>query len=177
MYRFIVNILLVICMGGSISAKQMDLEILDHIDLKSFLCVTINGSDTIWSLRFRDRDLSEGMILLIKTTDKKVLGLMPSHHYEACVTDSLTTIPFTGETVRHYHYDHILEYDITTTALNYFVNHNIIKLRIGTEKHWQEKVWRRNEWGKSLVKAYKELKKRISPDYVPPKKPTIYDGF
>ncbi|MBR5745556.1 MAG: hypothetical protein IKX94_09605 [Muribaculaceae bacterium] len=50
-------------------------------------------------------------------------------------------------------------------------------MRVGTITNWREKVWKRNEWGKSLAKAYKELKKLISPDYVPPKKPTIYDGF
>ncbi|MBR5436933.1 MAG: hypothetical protein IK120_08745 [Muribaculaceae bacterium] len=117
------------------------------------------------------------MLLIIKTSDNKILKLSPDRHTEHYETDSITTSPLTGEPIRHCHTEHYLSYTITTTALQYLVEHGVTKMRVGTITNWQEKVWKRNEWGKSLAKAYKELKKRISPDYVPPKKPTIYDGF
>lgn len=179
MYRFIVNILLVICFSPALLSQKIEVKHLERIGYisESYLCVEVTETDTVWSLNLYDRDLKEKMLLIIKTSDNKILKLSPDRHTEHYETDSITTSPLTGEPIRHCHTEHYLSYTITTTALQYLVEHGVTKMRVGTITNWQEKVWKRNEWGKSLAKAYKELKKRISPDYVPPKKPTIYDGF
>ena len=93
------------------------------------------------------------------------------------MTDSLTTSPLTGEWIDHWHYEHVLTYQLSTVALDYFIQHGIAKIRVGSDTSWNEKQWTRNEWGKRITQAYHELTTRLAPDYVPPKKPTIRDGF
>ena len=124
-------------------------------------------------------DLSklENAMLLLKTGDGKVVELQPVNHRLYQETDSLSTSPVTGEIIEHWHYGHILEYRLTTTALNYFMAHGVIKLRLGTEDRWKEKSWKQDELGKNLSKVYKEILEELSPDYVPPKTKTIYDDF
>lgn len=179
MYRFIVNILLVVCVSPTLFSQKIKTKRLEHIGyLESFLCVKATETDTVWSLSISERDyLKEGMLLFIKTSDDKILKLAPFRYSEYAEIDSITTSPLTGEPIRHCHTEYDLDYEITPTALQYLGDHGVSKMRIGTITDWDETVWKRNEWGKSLAKAYKELKKLISPDYVPPKKPTIYDGF
>ena len=53
----------------------------------------------------------------------------------------------------------------------------VIKLRCGTDRFYKDREFRRNEFGKALTEAYKRIIEEMSPDYVPPKKPTIRDGF
>lgn len=179
MYRFIVNILLVVCVSPTLLSQKIEVELLENIGYsESHLWVETTETDTVWSLTISDRDyLKEGMLLFIKTSDNKILKLAPFRYSEYTEIDSITTSPLTGEPIRHCHTEYDLDYEITPTALQYLGDHGVSKMRIGTITNWREKVWKRNEWGKSLAKAYKELKKLISPDYVPPKKPTIYDGF
>ena len=76
-----------------------------------------------------------------------------------------------------YHYEHVLHYHIKGTALNYIAEHGISKLRCGYDNLYRAKVYRRNEFGIELTEAYKKILERMSPDYVPPKKPSIRDGF
>lgn len=146
-------------------------------ELLSSLDVDVNDTDTVWSLQFIGRYLDENTILLIKTGDGKVIEYTPSHYHAMQMIDSLTTSPLTGELIDHWHYEHVLTYELSPYALHYFMQHGIAKIRIGSETSWKEKVWKRNEWGKRITEAYHELTKRLAPDYTPPKKPTIRDGF
>lgn len=136
-----------------------------------------NESDTVWTLQIWGDMLDENAMLLLKTGDGKVVELQPVNHRLYQETDSLSTSPVTGEIIEHWHYGHILEYRLTTTALNYFMTHGVIKLRLGTEDRWKEKSWEQDELGKNLLNVYKEILEELSPDYVPPKAKTIYDDF
>lgn len=51
------------------------------------------------------------------------------------------------------------------------------KMRINTESSWKKKVWKKDELGKNMTQAYRIIMERLSPDYVPSKKKTIYDDF
>ena len=72
---------------------------------------------------------------------------------------------------------HFLAFLIPITALNYIAEHGIAKLRYGHNDFYRDKVYKRNEFGKDLAEAYHKVLEQMSPDYVPPKKPSIYDGF
>ncbi len=50
-------------------------------------------------------------------------------------------------------------------------------MRINTESSWKKKVWKKDELGKNMTQAYRIIMERLSPDYVPSKKKTIYDDF
>ena len=50
-------------------------------------------------------------------------------------------------------------------------------MRCGKDGHYTDAVYHHNEFGKMLTEAYKDILRRLSPDYMPPKDPSIYDGF
>ena len=151
-----------------------DIEFDSWDAVSPFLCCEVNDLDTVWTLEIWGRFLNEASILLLKTSDDKVLELTPAAHRLYQETDSLTKSPVTGEWIEHWHYKHILEYRLTSTALNYFMAHGIVKMRLGTESQWKEKVWQKDELGKNLSKAYQIILEKLSS---PPKKKTIYDDF
>ena len=138
--------------------------------------VTRPATDTVWSLNLQGF-VTTGYMLLIKTSDGKVLELEPYDLKTTHVTDSVAHSPVTGEIMEFYHYEHVLYYHITTTALNYIAEHGISKLRCGYDNLYRDKEFRRNEFGNDLTEAYKKVLEHMSPDYVPPKKPSIRDGF
>ena len=165
MCRFLVNILLVLCFALPSWGKYAGLAYVGEVewnkrDKTSFMlqCDT-TATDTVWSLKLQGF-VTTGYMLLIKTSDAKVLELEP---YD--------------EIMEFYHYEHVLYYHITTTALNYIAEHGISKLRCGYDNLYRDKEFRRNEFGIELNEAYKKILERMSPDYVPPKKPSIRDGF
>ena len=165
------------CWSNSAHKSMPDIEFDRWNVVTPFLCCEVNGCDTVWTLEIWGRGLDEQSVLLLKTTDGKVAEFKPSRHRLYQETDSLTKSPVTGEWIEHYHYKHILSYELTSTALDYFMSHGVAKLRLGTETIWKEKAWKTDELGKNLSKAHKIIMEQLSPDYVPPKRKTIYDDF
>ncbi len=165
------------CWSSSAFKSMPDIEFDRWNTVTPFLCCETNETDTTWTLEIWGRGLDENALLLLKTGDGKVVGLQPVRHRLYQETDSFSTSPVTGETIEHWHYKYILEYQLTATALNYFMKHGVTKLRLGTEDRWREKSWKRDELGQNLLKAYRKILDELSPDYVPPKKKTIYDDF
>lgn len=182
MCRFLVNILLVVCFALPSWGRYAGLAYVGEVewnkrDKTSFMlqCDT-TATDTVWSLKLQGF-VTTGYMLLIKTGDGKVLELDPYDLKTDHVTDSVGHSPITGEIMEFYHYEHVLYYHITGTALNYIAEHGISKLRCGYDALYRDKEFRRNEFGNDLTKAYKKILERMSPDYVPPQKPSIRDGF
>lgn len=182
MCRLLVNILLVMCFALPSWGKYAGLAYVGEVewnkrDKTSFMlqCDT-TATDTVWSLNLQGF-VTTGYMLLIKTSDGKVLELEPYDLKTTHVTDSVAHSPVTGEIMEFYHYEHVLYYHITTTALNYIAEHGISKLRCGYDNLYRDKEFRRNEFGNDLTEAYKKVLEHMSPDYVPPKKPSIRDGF
>lgn len=165
------------CWSSSAHKSMPDIEFDRWNAVTPFLCCVANETDTTWTLEIWGRGLDENALLLLKTGDGKVVELQPVRHRLYQETDSFSTSPITGEIIEHWHYKHILEYRLTSTALNYFMKLGVTKLRLGTEDRWQEKVWTRDELGGNLSKAYRMILEKLSPDYEPPKKKTIYDDF
>ena len=64
MYRFIVNILMVTTFSIAVSAQKNEVKVLEQIGniSKSFLCVTVTETDTVWSFILSGRYLKESML-------------------------------------------------------------------------------------------------------------------
>lgn len=183
MLRITVNILLVMCFALPSWARREyestnSIEFSRRYEVLSTLDVFVEDSDTIWSIGIIGRYLDEETLLLIKTCDGKVVEYEPSNYHAMKITEEYSTNPITGEVyASKWYYEHSFQYHITKTALLYFIEHGISKIRLGTENKWHEKIWQHNEWGKLITEAYNKLLIRLAPDYVPPKRPTIRDGF
>ena len=134
------------------------------------------ANDTVWSLEMQG-SVEHYHTLLLKTGDGKTLELVPYDEKFDHVTDSLGHSSVTGELIEYYHYETVIYFHITTTALNYIAEQGISKLRYGHDSFYKDREYKHNEFGIELTRAYKKILGEISPDYVPPKKPTIYDGF
>lgn len=182
MYRFIVNILLVACFTLPSWGEYAGLAYVGEIEWnKCFLtkveleCDT-TATDTVWTMRM-EGDMSDGYILLIKTGDSKVIELHQCDHRWNHVTDSIGHSQLTGEIMEFYHYEQVLYYPITSADLEHIAAHGISKIRCGTDTYFMETTYKDNEFGKRLEEAYKKILEKMSPEYVPPKKPSIRDGF
>lgn len=182
MYKFIVNILLVTCFALPSWGKFAGLAYVGEIEWNKYnktavkLLCDINDNDTVWTLEMQGA-VEHYDTLLIKTGDSKVLELAPFDEKFDHVTDSLGHSPLTGELIEYYHYEAVIYYHITTTALNYIAEHGIAKLRYGHDSFHRDIVYKKNEFGTELTRAYKKILTEISPEYVPPKKPSVRDGF
>lgn len=182
MYRLIVNILLVTVFALPSWGKFAGLAYVGEIEWDKrhqtavkLICDT-TATDTVWSLEMQGA-VEHYDTLLLKTGDGKVLELVPYDEKFDHVTDSIGHSSVTGELMEFYHYETVIYFHITTTALNYIAEHGIAKLRYGHNDFYRDKVYKRNEFGKELTRAYKKILTEISPEYVPPKKPSIRDGF
>lgn len=179
---FIVHILLVASFALPSWGKYAGLAYVTEIewDKNNKTAVALQcdttATDTVWSLKLEGW-VSNGYVLLIKTGDGKVMELEPYAEKFDHVTDSIGHSPITGELIDYYHYEQVMYYHITTTALNYIAEHGISKLRCGYDNLYRDKEYRRNEFGNDLTEAYKKILKCMSPGYVPPKRPSIRDGF
>lgn len=182
MYRLIVNILLVTCFAMPSWGKYAGLAYVGDIEWDKrhqtavkLICDT-TATDTVWSLEMQGA-VEHYDTLLLKTGDGKVLVLVPYDEKFDHVTDSMGHSSVTGELMEFYHYETVIYFHITTTALNYIAEHGIAKLRYGHNDFYRDKVYKRNEFGKYLAEAYHKVLEQMSPDYVPPQKPSIRDGF
>lgn len=182
MGRLFVNILLVVFFALPSWGRYANLAYVGEVkwDKRDKTTVKLwcdtTATDTIWSLELQGF-VSTDYKLLIKTGDGKVLELEPYDKKLDHVTDSMGHSQVTGKIIEYYHYETVNYYHITTTALKYISEHGIIKLRCGTDRFYKDREFRRNEFGKALTEAYKRILEEMSPNYVPPKKPTIRDGF
>ena len=183
MYKFIVNILMVTCFAlPSWARREYEstnaIEFNRRYEVLTSLDVNFSETDTVWSIGIIGRNLDKETLLLIKTCDGKVIEYSPTSYYAMKITDEYATNPLTGDVYdAKWHYEHCFQYNVSPTALHYFMEHGISKIRLGTEDRWHEKVWLNNEWGRLITEAYEKLLLRLAPDYVPPKKPSIRDGF
>lgn len=186
MLRFFINILLVICFAMPLWGKFAGLAYVDRVEWEKkrtikdettfMLYCDTTATDTVWTLELQGF-VMDGYKLLIKTGDDKVLELEPFDCKYDHVRDSIGHNPITGELIEYYHYESVLYYHITGTALNYISEHGIKKLRCGNDIRYKDKNYNRNEFGKNLTEAYRQILYKMSPDYVREKKPTIRDGF
>lgn len=182
MYRLIVNILMVMCGVLPALGKYAGLAYVGEVEWDKYnkstarLMCEIIDNDTVWSLEMQGA-VEHYDTLLLKTGDGKVLELAPYAEKFDQVTDSMGHNPVTGELIEFYHHESVIYFHLTTTALNYISEHGIAKLRYGHNAYHKDVAYRRNEFGKDLTEAYKKILERMSPDYVPPKKPSIRDGF
>ncbi len=182
MYRLIVNILLVACFALPSWGKFAGLAYVGEIEwdkrhqtaVKLFCDTT--ATDTVWSLEMQGA-VAHYDTLLLKTGDGKVLELVPYDEKFDHVTDSIGHSSVTGELMEFYHYETVIYFHITTTALNYIAEHGIAKLRYGHNDFYRDKDYKHNEFAKDLAGAYHKVLEQMSPDYVPPQKPSIRDGF
>lgn len=182
MYRLIVNILLVACFALPSWGKFAGLAYVGEIEwdkrhqttVKLFCDTT--ATDTVWSLEMQGA-VAHYDTLLLKTGDGKVLELVPYDEKFDHVTDSIGHSSVTGELMEFYHYETVIYFHITTKALNYIAEYGISKLRCGFDSCYKDVVYKRNEFGKKLTDAYKQILYEMSPEYIPPKKPSIRDGF
>lgn len=182
MGRLFVNILLVSCFALPSWGRYANLAYVGEVEWNKRDKTTVKlwcdttATDTIWSLEMQGA-VEHYDTLLLKTSDGKVLELVPYDEKFDHVTDSIGHSSVTGELMEFYHYETVIYFHITTTTLNYIAEHGIAKLRCGTDRFYKDREFRRNEFGKALIEAYKRILEEMSPDYVPPKKPTIRDGF
>lgn len=84
-----------------------------------------------------------------------------------------------GEAVFIYRDEMIYFYPVDRATIERIISKGVMKVRLelSSEISWAEKAWKKDEWGKNLGKALSDVDKQLSPDYVPPKKKTIYDDF
>lgn len=85
------------------------------------------------------------------------------------VTDSIGHSPITVEIMEFYHYRGVVYYNISSEAIKNIAEHGITKMRRGKDGHYTDAVYHHNEFGKMLTEAYKDILRRLSPDYMPPK--------
>ena len=121
---------------------------------------------------------SEDAMLLLKLGDGTVIPLHPSRRLCNQETDSMY-YNNEGKAVFIHRNEMLYDYPVDKADLLHIIESGIVKVRIGLygETVWAERTWKRDEWGKELAKAYAEIQKQLAPGYVPPKKPTIRDGF
>ncbi len=191
MYKLVATIFLALCTSLTSWSTLLDSETVDYVKWNGvdesgvyLLCETA-ANDTVWTLSLVGY-VDDDFMLLIKTGDNKVISLKPYSQHNIETIDSVGYNPITGEPVNFYSYTKVLRYRISTDDLKYIAQHCVVKLRCGTVykglngtsySNYKDKVYRHNEFGAKLIKAYKKILKKMSPDYVPPKEPTIYDGF
>lgn len=183
MNRLFISILLAFFIALPSWPKFANLAIVGKLEWKydrstmvTLRCDT-TANDTTWTLEFEGGGVSEGDILLIKTQDNKIIELQPFDLKFDSILDSIGHSPVTGELIEYYHHELVLYFHITKTALDYIDKHGIAKIRCGSDIYHRDIVYKQNEFGKDLSEAYKKILEEMSPDYVPPKKKTIYDDF
>ena len=182
MYKRIINILLVASFALPSWGKYAGLAYVTDIEWDKYnktvvtLSCDTTATDTVWTLELEGW-VANGYVLLIKTGDDNVIELAPYTEKFNHVTDSIGHSPITGELIDYYHHEFVEYYHITTAALNCIAENGIIKLRCGFDSCYKDVFYKHNEFGKELTDAYKKILYKLSPDYVPPKKPSIRDGF
>lgn len=182
MSRFILFIVMAVFVMMPSWGRFANLRYADDIEwnatsrTKVLLQCDTTGSDTTWTIKLQGW-VSDGYQLLLKTGDGKVIDLKPFDAKFDHITDSIGHSSVTGELIEFYHYEQIIYYHISTAALDHIAEHGISKIRCGTDTYHRDVEYKRNEFGKELTKAYKKILEEMSPDYVPPRKPTIYDDF
>ena len=157
----------------------VDYEIRGHC-YDVLLCCTADR-DTTYTITVVDDGRvyrSKDAMLLIKLGDDTALPLHPKHISCDQVIDSMF-YNNEGESVFIYRNKMHYDYPIDLDDLNRIFNKGIIKVRIGIHgvSSWAEKTWKRDEWGKAFSKAFGKIQEQLAPNYIPPKKPTIYDNF
>ena len=190
MKKIVLILLIALVASLQVKADNYASEILQRIYFDkgvgattSMLSCDVCGTDTLWTITLFGNSFADNAVLVLKTADKQILTLELKEKCTIHTTLARDYSPETGEIVEYNGAEEALDFQLTNTALDYISQHGIskirieTKLRLGTDEWWCEASWKRNEWGKSLSKAYRLLKEKMSPDYVPPKKPSIYDGF
>lgn len=185
MGRLFVNILLVACFalpswGRHIhKTAVVDSKVGGHEYNLMLDCDT--SADTTYSITLWDDGhvyRSEDAMLLLKLGDGTVIELNPSDR--SCIQE-IDSMYYNneGKAVFINRNEMLYYYPINIDDLHHIFKSGIVKVRIGIygETVWAERTWKRDEWGKELAKAYAEIQKQLVPGYVPPKKPTIRDGF
>ncbi len=182
MYRLITNIFLVLYVALPAWSSTANIKTFDYINWDKWdkstatLYCDTTANDTTWSLSLEGY-VDNGYLLLMRSGDGKVITLKPYERHFESVTDSIGRSPITGEFVEYTHLVTVLYYHISVSDLNHIAEHGIVKLRCGNDVVHRDKVYRHNEFGKQLTDAYRQILKELSPDYVPPKKTSIFDGF
>ena len=133
------------------------------------------ATDTIWTLEMQGYVLGKDTLLL-KIGDGKILEFAPCDEKIAHVNDNVGYSSITGEIMEYYHYEFVIYYKLTS-AINEIVKHGILKMRLGSGYFHKDKMFKKNELGDAITNAYKDILLKMSPEYVPPKKPSIRDGF
>lgn len=182
MCRILVSILFVLCVSLPSWARFADCAYVGEVEWNNLFYSRVElecdttATDTVWTISMEGH-LHDGDRVLIKCGNGKVFELHQSDCRFNHVTDSIGHNPITGETMEFYHYRVVVYYNISSEAMKNIADHGITKMRCGKEGYYTDAVYHRNEFGMMLTEAYKAILERLSPDYVPPKKPSIYDGF
>ena len=182
MYRFIVNILLVVFLASPLWGRVVGLASVGVVNWNGLFPTKIElecdttATDTLWTMTL-EGNMSDGDLFLIKTGDNNTLELRQYDCRWSHITDSIGHNSITGEIMDFYHYEQVLYYYITTSELEQIAKYGISKMRCGTDAFYKEITYKNNEFGRKLIEAYKKILYKLSPDYVPPKKPSIRDGF
>ena len=178
-------LILLIAIVASLQVKATDIyEILDDVKFdKSAMKVTAtlfrpdSTNDNRWELVFFGYHELKNPVLLIKTCSGETVTPQTIKEGWVEVSTGWGNNPETGEPVEYKGAEVTHTFYFSDRDMWKIVDSGIAKIRFGSDGNWCEASWKRNEWGKSLSKGYRLLKEKMSPDYVPPKKPSIYDGF
>ena len=116
--------------------------------------------------------------MLLKLGGGEVVELHPDSRWCMQEIDSMY-YNNEGEPVFIYRDEMVYFYPIDRRAIEHIISKGVLKVRLEltSATSWAEKTWKSDVWGKKLGIALNDVEKQLSPDYVPPKKKTIYDDF
>ena len=184
MRRFLLMIIITMCAAipswGKFATQVVAYENIDYHEYTVMLDCDA-GSDTVYHITVKDDGRvyrSDEAAMLLKLGDGEVVELHPDSRWCMQQTDSMY-YNNEGEAVFIYRDEMIYLYPIDRATIERIISKGVMKVRLelSSELSWAEKVWNKDEWGKKLGIALNDVDKQLSPDYIPPKRKTIYDDF
>ena len=171
MRRFLLMIIIIVCAAtpswGKFATQVVAYEKIDYHEYTIMLDCNAANSDTVYHITVKDDGRvyrSKEAVMLLKLGGGEVVELHPDSRWCMQEIDRDEMVYF---------------YPIDRRTIEHIISKGVLKVRLEltSATSWAEKTWKSDVWGKKLGIALNDVEKQLSPDYVPPKKKTIYDGF
>lgn len=184
MPRFLLIMIMAVCAAlptwGKFATQVVVFETIDYHKYTVMLDCQAD-SDTVYHITVQDDGRvyrSDDAIVLLKLGNGEVVELRPDRRFCNQEIDSMF-YNNEGEAVFIYRDEMIYFYPVDRNTIERIISKGVLKVRLelSHETSWAEKAWKKDEWGQKMGKALSDVDKQMSPDYVPPKKKTIYDDF
>ncbi len=185
MRRFLLMIIIMVCAAtpswGKFATQVVAYEKIDYHEYTIMLDCNAANSDTVYHFTVKDDGRvyrSKEAVMLLKLGGGEVVELHPDSRWCMQEIDSMY-YNNEGEPVFIYRDEMVYFYPIDRRTIEHIISKGVLKVRLEltSATSWAEKTWKSDVWGKKLGIALNDVEKQLSPDYVPPKKKTIYDGF